>query len=225
MRFSRQADIHAYIERVVDEHGLPAPALRSGPSPAAYDEARALGVTTGAGERCARTSWSRRRPALPARRCRTSRACDALRGPAFHSARWDHDVPLHGKRVAVVGTGASAIQFVPQVAQRGEPADGVPAVGAVGAAQARRPLPGSAQAVVPPAPGDREAWAERSICCCARSSHWAWSTCRCCARACAWLAGWHLRHQVADAGLRAKLTPDYAPGASGCCSPTTCTRP
>src|SRR5471030_2056141 len=34
-------------------------------------------------------------------------------GPAFHSARWRHDVPLKGQRVAVIGTGASAIQFVP----------------------------------------------------------------------------------------------------------------
>jgi cation diffusion facilitator CzcD-associated flavoprotein CzcO len=36
-------------------------------------------------------------------------------GPAFHSARWDHSVDLTGKRVAVVGTGASAIQFVPEI--------------------------------------------------------------------------------------------------------------
>jgi cation diffusion facilitator CzcD-associated flavoprotein CzcO len=37
-------------------------------------------------------------------------------GPAFHSAQWDHDTDLTGKRVAVVGTGASAVQFVPQIA-------------------------------------------------------------------------------------------------------------
>jgi len=37
-------------------------------------------------------------------------------GAKFHSARWDHGVDLKGKRVAVVGTGASAIQFVPQIA-------------------------------------------------------------------------------------------------------------
>ncbi|HEX3737358.1 MAG TPA: NAD(P)/FAD-dependent oxidoreductase [Solirubrobacterales bacterium] len=36
-------------------------------------------------------------------------------GPVFHSARWDHSVDLTGKRVAVVGTGASAIQFVPAI--------------------------------------------------------------------------------------------------------------
>ncbi|NIJ10980.1 cation diffusion facilitator CzcD-associated flavoprotein CzcO [Saccharomonospora amisosensis] len=38
-------------------------------------------------------------------------------GRSFHSAEWDHDYDLRGKRVAVVGTGASAIQFVPQIAE------------------------------------------------------------------------------------------------------------
>jgi cation diffusion facilitator CzcD-associated flavoprotein CzcO len=36
-------------------------------------------------------------------------------GPAFHTARWRHDVDLKGKRVAVVGTGCSAIQAVPAI--------------------------------------------------------------------------------------------------------------
>lgn len=38
-----------------------------------------------------------------------------FRGPAFHSAQWDHSVDLTGKRVAVIGTGASAIQIVPEI--------------------------------------------------------------------------------------------------------------
>jgi cation diffusion facilitator CzcD-associated flavoprotein CzcO len=38
-----------------------------------------------------------------------------FQGEVFHSARWRHDLDLRGKRVAVVGTGASAIQFVPQI--------------------------------------------------------------------------------------------------------------
>jgi 4-hydroxyacetophenone monooxygenase len=37
-------------------------------------------------------------------------------GPAFHSARWRHDVDLTGKRVAVIGTGASAMQLIPEIA-------------------------------------------------------------------------------------------------------------
>lgn len=38
-------------------------------------------------------------------------------GPAFHSSQWNHDVELAGKRIAVIGTGASAIQFVPEIAK------------------------------------------------------------------------------------------------------------
>jgi cation diffusion facilitator CzcD-associated flavoprotein CzcO len=40
---------------------------------------------------------------------------DSFEGKAFHSARWDHDHDLSGERVAVIGTGASAIQFVPEI--------------------------------------------------------------------------------------------------------------
>jgi 4-hydroxyacetophenone monooxygenase len=40
----------------------------------------------------------------------------AFDGPAFHSARWDHSVDLAGKRVAVIGTGASAVQLIPEIA-------------------------------------------------------------------------------------------------------------
>ncbi len=47
-------------------------------------------------------------PALP--------GLERFRGVSFHSARWRHDVDLAGKRVAVIGNAASAIQFVPQIA-------------------------------------------------------------------------------------------------------------
>ncbi len=40
---------------------------------------------------------------------------ESFEGPSFHSAEWRHDVDLTGKRVAVIGTGASAIQFVPAI--------------------------------------------------------------------------------------------------------------
>ena len=40
---------------------------------------------------------------------------DEFAGPAFHSAEWDHGVDLTGKRVAIIGTGASAIQIVPEI--------------------------------------------------------------------------------------------------------------
>jgi cation diffusion facilitator CzcD-associated flavoprotein CzcO len=49
-------------------------------------------------------------PSLPGR--------ETFAGHSFHSARWDHDYPFEGKRVAVVGTGASAVQLVPEIARR-----------------------------------------------------------------------------------------------------------
>lgn len=45
---------------------------------------------------------------------------ESFQGPSFHSAEWNHDVPLEGKRVAVVGNAASAIQFIPQIAPKVE---------------------------------------------------------------------------------------------------------
>lgn len=51
-------------------------------------------------------------PALP-----DIKGIETFTGDFFHSARWNHDVSLEGKRVAVIGTGASAIQIVPEVAK------------------------------------------------------------------------------------------------------------
>ncbi|MBK5222909.1 MAG: NAD(P)/FAD-dependent oxidoreductase [Acidimicrobiia bacterium] len=51
------------------------------------------------------------RPNLPA-----IAGVERFEGPAFHSARWDPSIDLTGKRVAVIGTGASAVQFIPRVA-------------------------------------------------------------------------------------------------------------
>ncbi|HME46571.1 NAD(P)/FAD-dependent oxidoreductase [Mycobacterium sp.] len=50
-------------------------------------------------------------PALP-----KIKGIDSFEGEVFHSARWNHDADLTGKRVAVIGTGASAIQIVPAIA-------------------------------------------------------------------------------------------------------------
>jgi 4-hydroxyacetophenone monooxygenase len=51
------------------------------------------------------------RPAIP-----PIPGLDRFRGPVFHTARWDRDVELKGKRVAVIGTGASAMQTAPSIA-------------------------------------------------------------------------------------------------------------
>ena len=48
------------------------------------------------------------------------RGMDTYRGHKIHSARWDHDYDFAGKRVAVIGTGASAIQIIPELVKRAE---------------------------------------------------------------------------------------------------------
>ncbi len=52
------------------------------------------------------------RPAIP-----QIAGLETFQGTTFHSAAWNHDCDLRGKRVAVIGTGASAIQFVPEIAK------------------------------------------------------------------------------------------------------------
>src|ERR1019366_4041560 len=50
-------------------------------------------------------------PAVP-----SFEGADSFAGHSFHSAEWDHGYDLGGKRVAVVGTGASAVQLIPEIA-------------------------------------------------------------------------------------------------------------
>ena len=63
------------------------------------------------------TCWSPPPASSTGRRSPTSRASTSSTGTVFHSARWDHDHDLTGRDVAVIGIGASAIQFVPEVAK------------------------------------------------------------------------------------------------------------
>ena len=49
-------------------------------------------------------------PALP-----QLEGLDSFQGTIFHSAQWDHEHSLAGERVAVIGTGASAVQFIPEI--------------------------------------------------------------------------------------------------------------
>ena len=131
-------------------------------------------------------------------------------GPAFHSAQWNHAVPLAGRRVAVIGTGASAIQFVPQIQ---------PQVAHLTLFQ-RTPawvMPRRDKAV--------PAWRRslyRAVPAAQRAERAAWYALRelmfipfrhkRVARAIEWLAKRHLAAQVSDPVLRAQLTPTYTIG-------------
>lgn len=115
--FAEQPEILAYVERVADDHGL-RPRTRFGTDVerADWDESgRRWVLTTSAGEITSRFlvsaagPWNEPRvPDLP--------GLEEFEGEVFHSARWNHDYDLRGRRVAVIGSGASAVQFVPAIA-------------------------------------------------------------------------------------------------------------
>ena len=116
--FARQGEIHAYLQDCARRFGLtPHIRYRMEVASARFDEARALWeVHLRSGARLlARMLVSATgllsRPLLP-----RLPGIDSFRGRAFHSAHWDHGCDLAGKRVAVIGTGASATQFVPAIA-------------------------------------------------------------------------------------------------------------
>lgn len=118
-RFPPRTEILCYMRGLVAEYGL-GPHLRfgSGVAAAEFDEQSAIwnltlddGGTVQA-EAVVSAVGQLGQPALPEILGR-----DDFTGPSWHSARWNHDVDLAGRRVAVVGTGASAIQFVPEIAK------------------------------------------------------------------------------------------------------------
>lgn len=118
--FATQPEIYAYLRHCADKYGLrPHLWLGAEVAQAAFDERLAMWrVALKDGTHMyARLFISATgqlsRPALP-----RIEGIEAFRGRAFHSAHWDHKLDLAGKRVAVVGTGASAIQFVPAIASR-----------------------------------------------------------------------------------------------------------
>ncbi|MTV25370.1 NAD(P)/FAD-dependent oxidoreductase [Nitriliruptoraceae bacterium ZYF776] len=117
--FSPQPEIHAYLQRVTREFGVePHLRLRTEVVDVRFDEATARWhITTERGRYSARFVISAvgglSEPVTP-----PIPGLDTFPGQVFHTAAWDHDAPLDGKRVAVVGTGASAIQVVPSLARR-----------------------------------------------------------------------------------------------------------
>lgn len=117
-RYGTQPEILAYLRDAAREHGLldlvrPSTEVTA----ASYDDATSTWrVETAGGETfeaevLVSAVGQLSNPALP-------KVPGHFEGPAFHSAQWRHDVDLEGKRVAVVGTGASAVQFVPGIVDR-----------------------------------------------------------------------------------------------------------
>jgi cation diffusion facilitator CzcD-associated flavoprotein CzcO len=116
-RFAKQSEIVGYIDHCVAKYGL-ARHIRFNTevTEARFEEGRGLWtVTTGGGETIEAQFvvsglGQLSRPQFP-----KIAGLDRFQGKAFHSAHWDHGYDLADKRVAVIGTGASAIQFVPEI--------------------------------------------------------------------------------------------------------------
>jgi len=118
--YSRQPDIHRYQRHCVEKYRLAEHIrLNTEVVRAEFDESRGWWrVATSTGEslfaRALITATGQlNRPAYP-----KIPGLEKFRGKIFHSSRWDHDHDLTGRRVGVIGTGASAIQFVAHVAER-----------------------------------------------------------------------------------------------------------
>lgn len=116
-RFGKAEEIHQYLRHCADKYGIrPHIRFNTEIAGAEFDEKAArwtLRTTRGETHQAqimVAAVGQLNRPAYP-----KLKGLETFTGKAFHSARWDHDYDLAGKRVAVIGTGASAIQFVPEI--------------------------------------------------------------------------------------------------------------
>jgi len=212
-RFAPRAEIQRYLERVVERHDLTG-RLRLGVGierMAWNDEARHWRLVDDQGriieaEFVVSAIGGLSRPAWP-----DIAGIQDFSGPVMHSQQWRDDVPLDDRRVAVIGTGASAAQLAPEIAARVERLD----------VYQRTPhwiLP-RPDAAIPPYLRRlyrRFPLAQKM----ARFRTWLISEAR--VPGLLWsnrlavfhrmLADWHRRRQVRDPDMRARLRPDFAIG-------------
>ena len=120
--FARQPELQRYFQSVMDKYGIgPHVRWETEVLGAEWDEASATwSVRTRAADGTEDVLVARavvsavgqlNRPHVPA-----IEGADTFAGPAFHSARWDHGVDLAGRRVAMIGAGASGFQIAPTIA-------------------------------------------------------------------------------------------------------------
>jgi cation diffusion facilitator CzcD-associated flavoprotein CzcO len=119
-QYPRQQEIWDYLRRCAHKYGItPHIRFRTKMVSAEYDDATSTWhLTTEHGETISARAvvgalGPLHHPSIP-----DLPGLDRFAGKKFHSAEWDHDYDLSGKRVAVIGTGASAIQFIPQIAPK-----------------------------------------------------------------------------------------------------------
>ena len=121
-KYSPHDEIQAYFSHCVDKYGLRGRIrLNTAVNSARYDESQGIWtlLLENGEELQARSLVSGlgqlNRPNMP-----DFAGAESFAGARFHSARWRHDIDLTGKRVAVIGNAASALQFIPRVAPQAE---------------------------------------------------------------------------------------------------------
>jgi cation diffusion facilitator CzcD-associated flavoprotein CzcO len=117
--YSRQPEIRDYLRRCADDFGVrDTIRFRCSVESAAWnDDERRWEIQTGDGLLRARVLIAGMGP-LAEPKVPDIPGLDRFEGKTMHSARWDHGYDLSGKRVASIGTGASAIQYVPAIQPR-----------------------------------------------------------------------------------------------------------
>ncbi len=141
---------------------------------------------------------------------------DRFHGAVLHSAAWDHSVALDGKRAAIIGTGASAVQIIPEIARTVASLDVYQRTPIWVGPKLDLPTPAGVASLFRRYPQVQD-WVRRALTSAVEAGlvgivvdhdDWGWIT-----RS----AGWLARHvwyplQVPDRKLRARLTPDYEVG-------------
>jgi cation diffusion facilitator CzcD-associated flavoprotein CzcO len=209
--FSSQAEIWSYLRRCATDHGL-LPHLRLRHEVLAADWDEQLGrwaIQTSAGALTADVLVAAAGP-LADPTVPDLPGLDSFTGTAFHSARWQHDHDLTGRRVAVVGTGASAIQIVPSIAARVARLDLFQRTPAWVLPRRNRTIGPRSRRLLRSVPGLRRVLRAALY----AAQEWtivgfAYPPAM---RVTQWLALRNLRRRVPDAALRAKLTPRYRMG-------------
>ena len=154
----------------------------------------------------------RRRSAHPVDpRVRRARRISGAGGAAFHSAQWDHSVDLTGKRVAVIGTGASAIQIVPEIVKDVEALQLYQRTPAWVMPRPNNPIPQWMRNTFSNVPGTRAAmragiyWIHEAV-------GFAMTRQPRLLKIGELMGKWNIRRSVKDRELRRKLTPNYRAG-------------
>jgi cation diffusion facilitator CzcD-associated flavoprotein CzcO len=136
---------------------------------------------------------------------------DSFRGKIFHSARWDHNHDLRDQRVAVAGTGASAVQFIPQIQPKVATLTLFQRTPAWILPRSERHIHSMEQTLYRAVPG-LQRLVRAGIYCGRESLVPGFTVNPRLLKIAESIARAHLRRQVADPTLRDKLTPDYTIG-------------